>query len=225
MTEPTCTEQGFTTFTCNCGDTYHGEFSDALGHTVEVISGKAANCTESGITDGEICTACGEILVVQEVIEKTGHSEIEIEAKSPTCTEKGSEAGKICSVCNEIMVAVKEIEMLGHNPGDWETVEDAQIGKDGLMRQKCTRCGDVLDEKIVPALVEKPKNTLGDVNNDGKVTAADARLVLRMSAKIDSYSDEQIAYLDLNKDGKITAADARILLRISAKIESIEKYM
>ena len=162
---------------------------------------------------------------IREVIEKTGHSEIEIEAKAPTCTEKGSETGKICSVCNEIIVAVKEIEMLGHNSGEWETVKEAQIGQDGLIQQKCTRCGDVLDEKIIPALAEKPKNALGDVNNDGKVTAADARLVLRMAAKIDSYSDEQIAYLDLNKDGKITAADARILLRISAKIESIEKYM
>ena len=225
VTEPTCTEQGYTTYTCNCGDTYKADFSYASGHDAVVIPGKAATCTETGITEGEKCTVCGEILVVQEVIEKTGHSEIEIEAKAPTCTEKGCEAGKICSVCNEIVVAVKEIEMLGHDPGEWETVTAAEIGKDGLMQQKCTRCGDVLDEKIIPAFAEKPKNALGDANNDGKVTAADARLVLRMSAKIDSYSDAQISYLDLNKDGKITAADARLLLRISAKIESIEKYM
>ncbi len=32
ITSPTCTEQGFTTFTCECGDEYDGEFVNALGH-------------------------------------------------------------------------------------------------------------------------------------------------------------------------------------------------
>ena len=33
MTEPTCTEQGYTTYTCaNCGHTYQDGFTDALGH-------------------------------------------------------------------------------------------------------------------------------------------------------------------------------------------------
>ena len=224
----TCTENGLTDgkMCTVCGEiTLEQQIIEKTGHSEVTVKGENATCTENGLTDGKMCTVCGEITLEQQIIEKTGHSEIDIEAKAPTCTEKGSEAGKICSVCNEIVVAVKETDMLGHNPGEWETVKEAQIGKDGLIQQKCTRCGDVLEEKIIPALAEKPKNALGDVNNDGKVTAADARLVLRMSAKIDPYSDDQIVYLDLNKDGKITAADARILLRISAKIESIEKYM
>ena len=31
-TSPTCTEKGYTTYTCSCGDTYDGDFIDALGH-------------------------------------------------------------------------------------------------------------------------------------------------------------------------------------------------
>ncbi len=33
VTEPTCTEMGYTTFTCSrCGDTYKGDYTDAAGH-------------------------------------------------------------------------------------------------------------------------------------------------------------------------------------------------
>ena len=32
VTAPTCTEQGFTTYTCKCGDSYVGDYVDALGH-------------------------------------------------------------------------------------------------------------------------------------------------------------------------------------------------
>ena len=32
VTEPTCTEQGFTTYTCECGESYVADYVDALGH-------------------------------------------------------------------------------------------------------------------------------------------------------------------------------------------------
>ena len=32
VTAPTCTEQGYTTYTCTCGDSYVDDFTDALGH-------------------------------------------------------------------------------------------------------------------------------------------------------------------------------------------------
>ena len=60
---------------------------------------------------------------------------------------------------------------------------------------------------------------LGDVNKDGKITAADARLALRVSAKLETLTDYILRVADMNKDGKITAADARTILRKSAKLE------
>ena len=59
----------------------------------------------------------------------------------------------------------------------------------------------------------------GDMNMDGKVTAADARLALRISAKIDELTAYALLVGDINQDGKLTAADARKILRIAAKIE------
>ena len=61
----------------------------------------------------------------------------------------------------------------------------------------------------------------GDVNSDGKVTATDARLTLRISAKLDEPSEQQKMTADVNNDSKITATDARIILRVSAKIEKL----
>lgn len=59
----------------------------------------------------------------------------------------------------------------------------------------------------------------GDVNFNGKVEAADARLALRYSAKIEELSEEAIAAADVNLDGKVNAADARMILRVAAKID------
>ena len=42
-------------------------------HVEETIAGKAATCTESGLTDGKKCANCGSIILAQEVIPAIGH--------------------------------------------------------------------------------------------------------------------------------------------------------
>lgn len=71
------------------------------------------------------------------------------------------------------------------------------------------------------------KYKLGDVNLDGKITAADARLALRISAKLENYpaaDSDVFMNADVNADGKITAADARIILRVSAGLSDFEDF-
>lgn len=60
---------------------------------------------------------------------------------------------------------------------------------------------------------------LGDINNDGSVTAADARLALRAAAKLDVLDADATKIADVNFDGKVTAADARLILRVAAKLD------
>ena len=66
-----------------------------------------------------------------------------------------------------------------------------------------------------------PVSMLGDVDLDGKVTAKDARLALRVSAKLETLTATQLRLADLNSDGIVTAAEARKILRVSAKLESL----
>lgn len=60
---------------------------------------------------------------------------------------------------------------------------------------------------------------LGDLDGDGKVTAKDARLALRLAAGISKPSFYQLRVGDLDGDGKIGAGDARKILRKAAKLK------
>lgn len=59
----------------------------------------------------------------------------------------------------------------------------------------------------------------GDVNGDGKVTASDARIALRVAAGLATVSLEEFMRADMNSDGEIHASEARTILRIAAGLE------
>ena len=71
-------------------------------HVTETLPGRAATCTEAGLTEGTVCTLCGETLTAQDAIPAAGHTEVVDEAVAPTCTETGLTEGKHCSVCNAV---------------------------------------------------------------------------------------------------------------------------
>ena len=84
-TQATCTEAGYITYTCSCGDTYTEVNQEARGHSAVTDKGHAATCTEDGLTDGSHCRRCSEVLTAQEVIPATGHT-----FKNGTCTACGA---------------------------------------------------------------------------------------------------------------------------------------
>ena len=72
---PDCTNVGHATYICSiCGNSYEEDIP-ALGHTEEIIPGKAATCTESGLTEGKKCSVCDEPLSAQMVIDPLGHKD------------------------------------------------------------------------------------------------------------------------------------------------------
>lgn len=64
---------------------------------------------------------------------------------------------------------------------------------------------------------------VGDVDFNGKVSAADARLVLRQAVKIQSFDEYQAKVGDVDFSGKITASDARLVLRVSIGADTFSK--
>ena len=84
VTAPTCTEQGYTTYTCSCGETYTKNYVSALGHKTEVRNAVEPTCTEDGYTGDEVCSICGETIKEGEVIPATGHH-----FKGNTCPDCG----------------------------------------------------------------------------------------------------------------------------------------
>ena len=78
VTAPTCTEGGYTTYTCACGHSYVADETAALGHTEAeaVVENKvAATCTEDGSYDSVVyCSVCNEEISRSTVtVPATGH--------------------------------------------------------------------------------------------------------------------------------------------------------
>lgn len=66
-----------------------------------------------------------------------------------------------------------------------------------------------------PTTEEPQPPTPGDADGNGRVTASDARIILRISVRLHPCDDALFLVSDLDDDGKITAADARIALLFS----------
>ncbi|MBR5119568.1 MAG: hypothetical protein IKV02_01095, partial [Clostridia bacterium] len=65
VTAPTCEDAGYTTYTCECGESYVGDEVEALGHNYEAVV-TAPTCTEAGYTT-YTCSVCGDSYVADEV--------------------------------------------------------------------------------------------------------------------------------------------------------------
>ncbi len=118
VTPATCTTAG--TKSSKCNNCTHSETKEipALGHTEVILPGKAATCTENGITQGKTCSVCDAVIEEQKVIPALGHNEVILSGKAATCTETGLTEGKKCSACDTVIEAQEVIPALGHKDTD-----------------------------------------------------------------------------------------------------------
>jgi len=140
VTAPTCTEGGYTTYTCACGDSYVDDYTDALGHNEELVGLTDATCTAEGYTGDIVCSVCGEVFAEGEVIPALGHTKELVGAVEATCTEDGYTGDQVCTVCGEI---VEQGEVIpAHcpsktfsdlNPDQWYHEAVDYVLKHGLM--------------------------------------------------------------------------------------------
>ncbi len=156
VTTPDCLNGGYTTYTCTaCGETRIGDETEALGHTEEVVEGKAATCTETGITDGKKCSVCGTTTVEQEEIAALGHDYIESVEVAATCTVEGLKRFS-CENCSDTYTEV--IKTTGHSYVDSEFV--------------CKNCGfDNTEYKLVNGGFENGLEGWTVVGNIGNVSS------------------------------------------------------
>ena len=79
----------------------------------------------------------------------------------------------------------------------------------------CVALASCTDSEATPGYVK------GDLDGDGMVRAADARLALRVSADLAVATTFMMKTGDLNGDEKITASEARKILRAAADLEKL----
>ena len=134
VTAPSCTVDGYTTHTCSrCNDTYTDSIVPSVGHKPVIDEGYDATCTDTGLTDGQHCSECDEVLVAQEEIPALGHTP----GEDADCT-----TAQICTVCNAELVP-----SLGHDHKP--TVFAPTCTQWGYTRYECSRCDDYYDGDYV----------------------------------------------------------------------------
>ena len=125
--EATCTESGEEKRTCTCGETETQDIA-AGGHTEVIDAAVEASCTEAGMTEGKHCSACGNVLVEQEIVAAVGHTP----GAEATCT-----SAQICSACGVELTAA-----LGHRFGEWQITREPTEAEQGEKRRECQNCDE-----------------------------------------------------------------------------------
>ena len=144
VTAPTCTEKGYTTHTCSCGDSYVDTYTNALGHAWD--SGKVTKQpteTETGVKTFT-CTRCGETKT--ETIPKLTHEHsYKAVVTAPTCTEKGYTT-HTCA-CGDSYVDTYT-DALGHAWDSGTVTKEPTATETGVRTYACTRCNETKTESI-----------------------------------------------------------------------------
>ena len=157
------------------------------------------------------------------------HDSTEIrDAIEPSCTE-GYTGDTYCNICGEKIV-VGEIISAQHNLYKIDAVSATHETTGNIEYYACYGCdklftdGSATTEILIEdTIIDKIESItyLGDVDGNGRITASDARIILRASAKLDVLDVRKFLVADVNSDSRITASDARTVLRMSARLESL----
>jgi alpha-tubulin suppressor-like RCC1 family protein len=119
---------------------------------------------------------------------------------STTPQPNGFTAATSCSAGNFFSLALKS----DGTSWAWGDNSDGQLGNAAF---------EPLPSFGTPSSTPTVVIPMGDMNESGTVTAADALLALRVAVGLDSLTALDLLVGDMNGDGKITAADALLILR------------
>jgi len=198
---PTCTEQGYTTYTCKCGATLEPLYVPALGHTYEFVNQKNPTCK----ADGAITYACACGDVRTEVLAKLDHVAglvDKVEAVAPTCTKEGSYVSiTYCLNCmTEIGRETVVVPVADHTAGVTVVENEKQPTTTELGYYEnvvyCAGCNEEISRERVSVM-------LGDCNGDGEFDILD--LIAVKKAVLED--EESIFGSDMNQDDTLNSLD------------------
>lgn len=154
VTDPTCDCAGYTTYICDCGDSYTDNETEALGHRWnDGTVTRAATCDADGSMN-RTCQRCGE--TIAESIPMFGHDMTEwIVIVEPATDHEGTEM-TACQNAGCSYMFYRSIPMLSSDDTDVETVPPGEhtcsyaftdnmphsCTESGYFSMTCTVCGD-----------------------------------------------------------------------------------
>lgn len=128
-----------------------------VAHKSAVTEAVAPTCTTTGLTEGEHCSVCSEVLVAQEVVPATGH-----EGNTNFTWEYSIEDGYHihCSICGGILEAKEAVATVGLGLtllSDYEleylVPVDNSVSECWMLIQMTDASGNVTEELVEPYVV------------------------------------------------------------------------
>lgn len=162
VTKATCIEVGFTTYACDCGDTYVGDRIEATGHQwSDWVVTKEPTVDENGAAVS-VCAMCEntQSKVLDKIIPNHSHSYTEEVTKAATCTAEGVMT-LTCSCGNS---HTERIEKIPHSYK--ATVTKPTCTDKGYTTYKCSSCGDSYKDDYVTA----KGHSYGNYKSNGDAT-------------------------------------------------------
>ena len=217
---------------------------DASNHTgtaTVIKNAVTVSCGADGYTGDTYWSCCDTLYASGETIPATGKHNYKATITVQASCKVDGEKTYICAVCEDTYIENLGLNTENHK-GETEVRDAAaeNCGTDGYSGDAyCLACGEkIVTGKVIPAsghsfdkdfcvncnavkVTEEYK--LGDLNKDGKINAADARLALRLSVKLETLEGLDIPFevADVDFDGNIKASDARTLLRVAVALETL----
>lgn len=216
-------------------------------HVPYTIPAVQATCIAAGKSEGKNCSVCGDIIAAQQKTAKTAHKwNSGTVSVAPTEAENGLKTFK-CIICGTTRTeSIPKLQdegfVINVNESVKLSADDFVVALSGLTVQDIingsnvdnivSRDGKNVDgsSKISTGMkavrkVNGIKNEIdivimGDVDGNGSVTVADARLALRGAVLLDRYSGAFLKAANVTGGETISVSDARKILRIAVALEN-----
>ncbi len=212
-TTATCTVRGVKTYTCQNNSSHKKTENlgvNASNHVnTKIVPETPATFETVGYTAGVYCNDCKKYI--------SGHTEIP--KLVPVFTDsKNAKVNGNDILSNNGLTAAQLLSQAGKGAvimtSDGKAVENTSLIGTGMI----LTMADGSKKEIV---------VYGDVDGNGKITAADARKALRASVSLEKYKETSAQYKAANVESKnkISASDARLILRASVGLEDAKKWM
>ena len=148
VTAPTCTVDGYTTYTCSCNETYVSDKVTAPGHSFgDWVTTQEPTQTATGLAERK-CTVCNtaETRVLGMILTDHVHSYIESVISTASCTKEG-EKSYTCN-CGETYT-----QKTGKAPHAYnDVVQKPDCVNGGYTTHTCGDCGDSYVDTYTDAL-------------------------------------------------------------------------
>jgi|GEM_PF-3788278 len=220
VTEPTCMEQGYTTYTCSrCGDTYVANHVPSLGHDWGEWAVTTPATTAAVGEETRTCLRCSA--EETRTIEPLGPEQTTVHLNIPAAvaekiaiTQNGQPIFGDAAVDSEGDVTFEVTSEQACVVLIAETNEDDETVYERIEAQETEDEGVYLFEATVEEGAEIIVAVRGDINLDGTTDLKDAMIVMQSYSQAYIPTELEVLIADFDDDVELSLKDAMIVMQI-----------